>query len=219
MLTSDGYPLTSLHNLEVNTLWDGVFHLTTYGFVLAGLIILWKRAQETHVRWSGKLLIGTVLMGFGIFNFVEGIIDHQILGIHHVGTCSPGLLDLLGYRFSCVGSGYADWRLAVAQKRGATNTGRAIDPKLESERKASWIFSGKPISGSVAGCCFRLCCHRVLSSQAFPLLRTGRCRAFFRISFDALTSPARRANEAAALTSTSGFVRADQAWSETICYI
>ena len=23
-------------------------------------------------------------MGFGIFNLVEGIIDHQILGIHHV---------------------------------------------------------------------------------------------------------------------------------------
>ncbi|HEY7163102.1 MAG TPA: DUF2243 domain-containing protein, partial [Candidatus Binatia bacterium] len=84
MLTSDGYPPTSLHNLEVNTLWDGLFHLTTYIFVLIGLIILWKRAQKTHVRWSGKLLIGTVLMGFGIFNLVEGIIDHQILGIHHV---------------------------------------------------------------------------------------------------------------------------------------
>jgi uncharacterized membrane protein len=84
MLTSDGYPLTSLHNLEVNTLWDGLFHITTYIFVLIGLIILWKNAHRTHVRWSGKLLVGTLLMGFGIFNLVEGIIDHEILGIHHV---------------------------------------------------------------------------------------------------------------------------------------
>jgi uncharacterized membrane protein len=89
MLTSDGYPANSIHNLEVNTLWDGLFHMTTYVFVLAGLIILWRRAHQTHVRWSGKLLTGTLLMGFGIFNVVEGIIDHHILGIHHVNEVVP----------------------------------------------------------------------------------------------------------------------------------
>lgn len=84
MLTSDGYTANSLHNLQVNMLWDGLFHLFTYSFVLFGLIILWKRAHRTHVRWSGKLLTGTSLMGFGIFNVVEGMIDHHILRIHHV---------------------------------------------------------------------------------------------------------------------------------------
>jgi uncharacterized membrane protein len=33
---------------------------------------------------SGKEFIGTLLAGFGLFNLVEGIIDHQLLGIHHV---------------------------------------------------------------------------------------------------------------------------------------
>jgi len=89
MLTSDGYPADSLHNLQVNTLWDGLFHMTTYVFVLLGLIILWKRAHRTHVRWSGKLLTGTMLMGFGIFNIAEGIVDHHILGIHHVNETVP----------------------------------------------------------------------------------------------------------------------------------
>jgi uncharacterized membrane protein len=28
-------------------------------------------------------------MGFGIFNLVEGIIDHQILGLHHVNETVP----------------------------------------------------------------------------------------------------------------------------------
>src|SRR6476620_11941851 len=46
--------------------------------------ILWKSAHRTHVRWSGKLIAGTILTGFGIFNLVEGIIDHQLIGIHHV---------------------------------------------------------------------------------------------------------------------------------------
>jgi uncharacterized membrane protein len=84
MLTSAGYPANSVTNLELNTMWDGFFHVSTYIFVLLGLLILWRTAHRTHVRWSGKLLAGTLLMGFGLFNLVEGVIDHQILGIHHV---------------------------------------------------------------------------------------------------------------------------------------
>jgi len=89
MLTSAGYPANSIQNLQINTLWDGIFHLSTYVFVLLGLIVLWKRAHRTHVRWSGKLLAGTLLMGFGIFNVVEGIIDHHLLGLHHVNETVP----------------------------------------------------------------------------------------------------------------------------------
>lgn len=89
MLSSDGYPLDSLHNLEVNTLWDGVFHAATYVFVVIGLVLLWRSAHRRHLEWSTKLLVGTMLMGFGIFNLVEGVIDHQILGIHHVNETVP----------------------------------------------------------------------------------------------------------------------------------
>jgi uncharacterized membrane protein len=89
MLTSAGYPADTVANLEFNTLWDGIFHLSTYVFVLLGLVILWKRAHQPHVRWSGKLLAGTMLLGFGIFNVVEGIIDHHLLGIHHVNETVP----------------------------------------------------------------------------------------------------------------------------------
>jgi uncharacterized membrane protein len=89
MLTSAGYPADSVLNLEINTFWDGLFHASTYIFVLLGLIVLWRRAHRTHVRWSGKLLTGTMLMGFGIFNLVEGVIDHQLLGIHHVNETVP----------------------------------------------------------------------------------------------------------------------------------
>ncbi len=84
MVTSAGYPPDSVRNLEINTLLDGLFHASTYLFVVAGLVSLWRHAQRTHVRWSNKLLAGTMLMGFGIFNVVEGIIDHHLLGIHHV---------------------------------------------------------------------------------------------------------------------------------------
>lgn len=89
MLTSAGYPPDSVHNLKINTVWDGLFHAATYLFVLIGLLILWRAARKVHAPWSGKMLAGTVLMGFGIFNLVEGIINHQILGIHHVNETVP----------------------------------------------------------------------------------------------------------------------------------
>ena len=89
MLTSAGYPVDSVKNMKINTLWNGIFHASTYIFVVMGLVLLWRTAHWSHLWWSGKLLAGTGLMGFGIFNLVEGIIDHHILGIHHVNETVP----------------------------------------------------------------------------------------------------------------------------------
>jgi uncharacterized membrane protein len=89
LLTSAGYPPDSVANLKVNTLWDGLFHSATYIFVASGLVLLWRAARLRHVRWSSKLLAGTFLLGWGIFNLVEGIVDHQLLGIHHVNETVP----------------------------------------------------------------------------------------------------------------------------------
>ena len=84
MATSAGYPPDTVANLKLNTLLDGLFHAATYGFVVIGLALLWRQAHRGHLWWSTKLLVGTMLMGFGIFNLVEGIVDHHLLGIHHV---------------------------------------------------------------------------------------------------------------------------------------
>jgi uncharacterized membrane protein len=89
MLTSAGYPANSVEKLKVNTFWDGMFHASTYIFVAIGLIILWRAARRPHLPWSGKMLAGSMLMGFGIFNVVEGIVNHHILQIHHVNETVP----------------------------------------------------------------------------------------------------------------------------------
>ena len=89
LLTDGGYPPDSVENLKFNTLWDGLFHATTYIFVALGLVLLWRAASRRHLAWSGKMLAGTLLLGFGLFNVVEGLIDHQLLGIHHVNETVP----------------------------------------------------------------------------------------------------------------------------------
>jgi uncharacterized membrane protein len=46
MLTSAGHPPDSVENLKFNTLWDGIFHASTYVFVVAGLAVLWRSAHR-----------------------------------------------------------------------------------------------------------------------------------------------------------------------------
>jgi len=88
-MLSSWYPIDSIANLELNTRWDGIFHSATYVFVVLGLFLLWRAAHRGHLSWSNKLLVGSLLVGWGLFNSVEGVIDHQILGVHHVNEAMP----------------------------------------------------------------------------------------------------------------------------------
>lgn len=85
MLTSEGsYPATTVAGLETNTLWDGLFHATTWIATVVGLFLVWRIAERGDLRRSVRTLIGLLAIGWGLFNLVEGIIDHHILTIHHV---------------------------------------------------------------------------------------------------------------------------------------
>lgn len=83
------YPVTTVAGLQVNTLWDGLFHASTYVFTVVGLFLLWGTVRRPNGPWSTKVLIGLMLMGWGSFNVVEGVVDHHILGIHHVNETAP----------------------------------------------------------------------------------------------------------------------------------
>jgi uncharacterized membrane protein len=76
---------------------DGFFHLAVWILTIIGVVMLSRAAQRQAQRWSGRALAGAMLAGWGAFNFVEGVIDHQILGIHHVlpGHRSEFLFDML----------------------------------------------------------------------------------------------------------------------------
>jgi uncharacterized membrane protein len=78
------YPTTTVAGLEANTLADGLFHAATYVFTVAGFLVLWRTCKDPHLQWSGRAFVGLLLMGWGLFNLVEGIIDHHLLQIHYV---------------------------------------------------------------------------------------------------------------------------------------
>lgn len=77
-------PATNLSDLKANTLGDGLFHLGTWTMTVIGLALLWRAGGRSDVPWSPKIFGGSLLLGTGLFDFIEGLIDHQILGIHHL---------------------------------------------------------------------------------------------------------------------------------------
>jgi uncharacterized membrane protein len=83
MLTAK-YPKDSFANYQINMVWDGLFHAVTWLMTALGLALLWRAGQRTDVPWCGRTFLGSMILGWGLFNFVEGVIDHHILHIHHV---------------------------------------------------------------------------------------------------------------------------------------
>ncbi|MBP1915797.1 DUF2243 domain-containing protein [Lederbergia galactosidilytica] len=100
------YMYTSRFNQIVS---DGLFHLLVTLIVLIGGYLLWvsdskKLPKPKHLFWASFLL------GAGVFNLIEGIINHHILQIHHVyyRTNNILLFDLLydGLSIILISSGF-----------------------------------------------------------------------------------------------------------------
>lgn len=95
-MVSGRIPVTDLISAKVNMLWDGLFHAAVWILTLLGLGRLFLAGERADVPWSRRLLAGSMLIGWGLFNTVEGTIDHLILGLHHVYqyTLNPWPADL-----------------------------------------------------------------------------------------------------------------------------
>ena len=74
----------TLAGLRLNTLADGVFHLGAYGFTVVGIVLLWRVGLRAGVPLSRQRLFGAVLVGFGSFHVFDEIVDHRLLGLHHI---------------------------------------------------------------------------------------------------------------------------------------
>jgi uncharacterized membrane protein len=92
------YPTDTVSGLKMNTAWDGAFHVVTWLAVLVGLAMLYSRMTASPSRtWGSGALWGWILVGWGSFNVVEGVVDHHVLGIHHVRTGPDQLWWDLGF--------------------------------------------------------------------------------------------------------------------------
>jgi uncharacterized membrane protein len=68
---------------------DGLFHLALWLVLLAGTGMLFRASRLAGWASSGRGLLGAMLVGAGLFNVIEGVVDHHVLAIHHVLPGSP----------------------------------------------------------------------------------------------------------------------------------
>jgi uncharacterized membrane protein len=83
-MVSNIIPPTTVIGKSINMFWDGMFHAATWIITFIGVIMLFRLSKRTDVVKSSSIFAGGLLLGWAIFNIVEGIIDHYILKLHNV---------------------------------------------------------------------------------------------------------------------------------------
>lgn len=110
---------TTIGNLQLNVMADGLFHAATYIFTALGIVLLWRAWRRPSVPKSGRSLFGSTILGWGLFNFVEGIVDHHLLQVHHVWPDGPGPVLLWDIGFLVWGVLFIVGGYAIVRRDGA----------------------------------------------------------------------------------------------------
>jgi uncharacterized membrane protein len=120
----DYFDPTTLPGLRANIVADGLFHTLTYALSAAGVFLLWMSMQRGQ-RGTGRELIGLLLIGWGVFNIADSLIDHFLLGIHHINMTAPREqwlwwdLAFLAWGAAMLAAGWWLWRGAPGSRRAS----------------------------------------------------------------------------------------------------
>lgn len=83
-MLSSRIPPDDIPSIHYNMRWDGAFHAFAWLVTAAGVAALWRSRNQTPAPHPTRAFTGAALLGWGLFNIVEGTLNHHILGLHHV---------------------------------------------------------------------------------------------------------------------------------------
>src|SRR5687768_12511198 len=95
-------PPTTMAAMKLNMRWDGWFHVATLALTVVGVYLLLQDARAGRRLPSARAFTGQLLLGWGIFNLVEGVIDHHLIELHHVRDV-PAHVPLYDWLFLAIG--------------------------------------------------------------------------------------------------------------------
>ncbi|TNB70283.1 DUF2243 domain-containing protein [Arthrobacter sp. BB-1] len=109
--------------LELNTLADGLFHSAMWVLVVASAALVVRARRQGRLSPDWEFHGGLALAGWGGFNIVEGLVNHQLLQIHHVRDDLGGPLAWdLGFLAVSVALVVGGWLLY----RGSQTSGQKV---------------------------------------------------------------------------------------------
>jgi len=116
-------PPTTMHAMKQNMTWDGFFHLATLMLSITGVYLLLRDAHRGMALPRVSTFTGQLILGWGLFNLVEGLIDHHLLNLHHVRDM-PMHVPLYDWLFLGIG-GLGLIALGWVMSRESPTAGRA----------------------------------------------------------------------------------------------
>src|SRR5690606_9383040 len=111
-------PPVTIEAIRQNMAWDGWSDVLTLAFTGAGAFMLLGAARRGRLLPTGVQFAGQLVLGWGLFNLVEGLVDHHLLGIHHVRDMPVHvpIYDWLFLGFGGVGFILIGWLLVRADR-------------------------------------------------------------------------------------------------------
>lgn len=110
-------PPTTLESLRLNMRWDGLFHAGVWLLTVVGVYLLLADGRRGALLPAPGAFTGLLLLGWGLFNLVEGLVDHHLLSLHHVRDL-PVHVPLYDWLFLGLGgAGFIVLGWAIARRR------------------------------------------------------------------------------------------------------
>ena len=131
-MASQWHPPTTLAGLQINTVWDGVFHAGAWVVMSVGMALGWQAIRRQAEPVPTRVVTGSFMMGWGAFNILENLLNHFILQVHHVretGTRHVLAYDVaffLLFGLIMTGGGWLLWaRGTQSWRQRSSHAGRA----------------------------------------------------------------------------------------------
>ena len=82
-LLSSVYDPTTLAGLRTNVVADGLFSVAMIAIAGVGAGLVWRAERRTAAPLPATPLAGAAVLGLGLFDLFDVVVNHTILGLHH----------------------------------------------------------------------------------------------------------------------------------------
>lgn len=109
-------------DLRFRMMTDGLFHAFQYLVAVASLALLWRSRQEFASKGGSKVFVSSLLVGFGAWHVIDAVLNHWILGLHHIKENE----NWLAWDVSFFALGIACVALGILLRTGRSGRGGAV---------------------------------------------------------------------------------------------
>ncbi|MCB5203746.1 DUF2243 domain-containing protein [Neorhizobium sp. T786] len=136
-------------DLRFRMLTDGLFHAAMYAIGIVGLYLLWRARVEFASAGSGQRFASRLLVGFGAWHLTDAVVNHWLLGLHHIKDDSPNWLwwDVAFFALGLVSIGLGT-QVGRSDRKGRSRLSKTIASGIAIFVVAAGAIAALPLSNA-----------------------------------------------------------------------